>query len=111
MHHFRPKLCGNVFKYLCSLVCLIDLLFVDRTVASALNSLAAIACQDLATGLLGIRLPEHKGATVSLLILFSISIPRPLNKRCNYFNVEFISFVNKECIQSQYPKELKQKVF
>ncbi|XP_049867360.1 sodium-coupled monocarboxylate transporter 1 [Pectinophora gossypiella] len=35
------------------------------TVASALNSLAAIACQDLATGLLGITLPENKGATIA----------------------------------------------
>ncbi|XP_075969576.1 sodium-coupled monocarboxylate transporter 1-like [Anticarsia gemmatalis] len=35
------------------------------TVASALNSLAAIACQDLATGLLGITLPEDKGATIA----------------------------------------------
>ncbi|XP_045519103.1 sodium-coupled monocarboxylate transporter 2 isoform X2 [Pieris brassicae] len=32
------------------------------TVASALNSLAAVACQDLANGLLGITLPEEKGA-------------------------------------------------
>ncbi|XP_061712290.1 sodium-coupled monocarboxylate transporter 1-like [Cydia pomonella] len=35
------------------------------TVASTLNSLAAIACQDLATGLLGIRLPENKGAAIA----------------------------------------------
>ncbi|GBP30472.1 Sodium-coupled monocarboxylate transporter 1 [Eumeta japonica] len=34
------------------------------TVASALNSLAALACQDLATGLLGIAIPEQKGAMV-----------------------------------------------
>ncbi|KPJ15084.1 Sodium-coupled monocarboxylate transporter 2 [Papilio machaon] len=35
------------------------------TVASALNSLAAIACQDLFSGLLGITLPENKGATIA----------------------------------------------
>lgn len=35
------------------------------TVASALNSLAAIACQDLLTGLLGITLPENKGAFIA----------------------------------------------
>ncbi|CAH2073981.1 unnamed protein product, partial [Iphiclides podalirius] len=35
------------------------------TVASALNSLAAIACQDLFTGLLGITLPENKGAVIA----------------------------------------------
>uniref|UniRef100_A0A2H1VGN3 SFRICE_027227 n=1 Tax=Spodoptera frugiperda TaxID=7108 RepID=A0A2H1VGN3_SPOFR len=35
------------------------------TVASALNSLAAILCQDLATGLLGITLPEHRGAAIA----------------------------------------------
>ncbi|KAI5633096.1 sodium:solute symporter family domain-containing protein [Phthorimaea operculella] len=35
------------------------------TVASALNSLAAIACQDLATGLLGITIPESKGAAIA----------------------------------------------
>ncbi|XP_045785159.1 sodium-coupled monocarboxylate transporter 1 [Maniola jurtina] len=35
------------------------------TVASALNSLAAVACQDLATGLLGITLPEEKGAAIA----------------------------------------------
>ncbi|XP_047527863.1 sodium-coupled monocarboxylate transporter 1 [Vanessa atalanta] len=35
------------------------------TVASALNSLSAIACQDLATGLLGITLPEEKGAAIA----------------------------------------------
>ncbi|XP_041977168.1 sodium-coupled monocarboxylate transporter 1 [Aricia agestis] len=35
------------------------------TVASALNSLAAIACQDLAKGLLGITLPEDKGAAIA----------------------------------------------
>ncbi|CAH0720819.1 unnamed protein product, partial [Brenthis ino] len=35
------------------------------TVASALNSLAAIACQDLVTGLLGISLPENKGAAIA----------------------------------------------
>ncbi|XP_053625246.1 sodium-coupled monocarboxylate transporter 1 isoform X2 [Plodia interpunctella] len=35
------------------------------TVASALNSLAAVACQDLVTGLLGITLPENKGASVA----------------------------------------------
>ncbi|XP_028157097.1 sodium-coupled monocarboxylate transporter 1 [Ostrinia nubilalis] len=35
------------------------------TVASALNSLAAIACQDLVTGLLGIKLPEDKGAMIA----------------------------------------------
>ncbi|CAK1552056.1 unnamed protein product [Leptosia nina] len=35
------------------------------TVASALNSLAAIACQDLANGLLGITLPEDKGAVIA----------------------------------------------
>ncbi|CAG4909990.1 unnamed protein product [Colias eurytheme] len=35
------------------------------TVASALNSLAAIACQDLASGLLGITLPENKGAMIA----------------------------------------------
>ncbi|XP_063620773.1 sodium-coupled monocarboxylate transporter 1-like [Cydia splendana] len=35
------------------------------TVASTLNSLAAIACQDLATGLLGIHLPENKGAAIA----------------------------------------------
>ncbi|XP_068630077.1 sodium-coupled monocarboxylate transporter 1 [Battus philenor] len=35
------------------------------TVASALNSLAAITCQDLFTGLLGITLPENKGATIA----------------------------------------------
>lgn len=38
---------------------------IYRTVASALNSLAAVACQDLVTGLLGIKLPEDKGALVS----------------------------------------------
>ncbi|CAG9585478.1 unnamed protein product [Danaus chrysippus] len=35
------------------------------TVASALNSLAAIACQDLASGLFGITLPENKGAAIA----------------------------------------------
>ncbi|CAG4981070.1 unnamed protein product [Parnassius apollo] len=35
------------------------------TVASALNSLAAITCQDLLTGLLGIALPENKGAAIA----------------------------------------------
>ncbi|KOB70845.1 Sodium-coupled monocarboxylate transporter 1, partial [Operophtera brumata] len=35
------------------------------TVASALNSLAAVACQDLAKGLLGITLPEDKGALIA----------------------------------------------
>ncbi|XP_052737440.1 sodium-coupled monocarboxylate transporter 1 [Bicyclus anynana] len=35
------------------------------TVASALNSLAAVALQDLATGLFGIKLPEEKGATIA----------------------------------------------
>ncbi|XP_037974048.2 sodium-coupled monocarboxylate transporter 1 isoform X1 [Plutella xylostella] len=35
------------------------------TVASALNSLAAIACQDIAGGLLGITLPENKGAVIA----------------------------------------------
>ncbi|XP_045519101.1 sodium-coupled monocarboxylate transporter 2 isoform X1 [Pieris brassicae] len=35
------------------------------TVASALNSLAAVACQDLANGLLGITLPEEKGAMIA----------------------------------------------
>ncbi|KAF9418433.1 hypothetical protein HW555_004721 [Spodoptera exigua] len=35
------------------------------TVASALNSLAAILCQDLATGLLGLTLPEQKGAAIA----------------------------------------------
>lgn len=35
------------------------------TVASALNSLAAIACQDMASGLLGIKLPEDKGAYIA----------------------------------------------
>ncbi|XP_050664342.1 sodium-coupled monocarboxylate transporter 1-like [Leptidea sinapis] len=35
------------------------------TVASALNSLAAVACQDLANGLLGWTLPEDKGAIIA----------------------------------------------
>ncbi|KAM3963394.1 sodium-coupled monocarboxylate transporter 1 [Aphomia sociella] len=35
------------------------------TVASALNSLAAVACQDFITGLLGITLQENKGALVA----------------------------------------------
>ncbi|XP_073943999.1 sodium-coupled monocarboxylate transporter 1 [Choristoneura fumiferana] len=35
------------------------------TVASTLNSLAAIACQDLASGLLGFRIPENKGAVIA----------------------------------------------
>ncbi|XP_013186433.2 sodium-coupled monocarboxylate transporter 1 [Amyelois transitella] len=35
------------------------------TVASALNSLAAVACQDLLRGLLGITLPENRGACVA----------------------------------------------
>lgn len=35
------------------------------TVASALNSLAAVACQDLATGLLGLTIPEDKGAFIA----------------------------------------------
>lgn len=44
------------------------------TVAAALNSLAAIACQDLATGLLGITLPEDKGAMVSSYTLVYLLI-------------------------------------
>lgn len=32
------------------------------TVASALNSLAAVTCQDFITGFLGISLPDSKGA-------------------------------------------------
>ncbi|XP_072944315.1 sodium-coupled monocarboxylate transporter 1 isoform X2 [Epargyreus clarus] len=35
------------------------------TVASALNSLAAVALQDLVNGLLGITLPENKGAMIA----------------------------------------------
>ncbi|KAJ0180519.1 hypothetical protein K1T71_003923 [Dendrolimus kikuchii] len=35
------------------------------TVAAALNSLAAIACQDFARGLLGLTLPEDKGALIA----------------------------------------------
>ncbi|XP_028041678.1 sodium-coupled monocarboxylate transporter 2 [Bombyx mandarina] len=35
------------------------------TVATTLNSLSAIACQDFVTGLLGIRLPENKGALIA----------------------------------------------
>ncbi|CAH0406503.1 unnamed protein product [Chilo suppressalis] len=41
------------------------------TVASALNSLAAVACQDLATGLLGLTLPEDKGALIARWVCFA----------------------------------------
>ncbi|VVD03053.1 unnamed protein product [Leptidea sinapis] len=42
------------------------------TVASALNSLAAVACQDLANGLLGWTLPEDKGAILTVIMESSI---------------------------------------
>ncbi|PZC84413.1 hypothetical protein B5X24_HaOG204987 [Helicoverpa armigera] len=44
------------------------------TVASALNSLAAILCQDLATGLLGITLPEHRGAAIARWVCLACGV-------------------------------------
>lgn len=37
--------------------------YVSRTVASALNSLAAITCEDVLQGLFNMELPGRKGAT------------------------------------------------
>lgn len=48
--------------------------YFHRTVASTLNSLAAIACQDLASGLLGLRIPENKGAMVGIQFLIIIKL-------------------------------------
>lgn len=53
---------------------------LNRTVASALNSLAAIACQDFLTGLLGITLPENKGALVGTFYFMNLK-----NTCCLYF--------------------------
>ncbi|KAJ8722725.1 hypothetical protein PYW07_003905 [Mythimna separata] len=44
------------------------------TVASALNSLAAILCQDLAMGLLGITLPEQKGAAIARWVVLACGL-------------------------------------
>ncbi|XP_037303246.1 sodium-coupled monocarboxylate transporter 2 [Manduca sexta] len=67
------------------------------TVASALNSLAAIACEDFVTGLFNITLPENKGAfiarwvcvvcgVVSFILVFAVERLGPVLQLALSFN-------------------------